>query len=119
MQLTVLADSPECLAVATSGTVSRSAMPGGDEPLAEMFGLDVYARPILIGLADSEYMDSSGVSWLLMCHKRCKQAGGRLVVHSLPPMISQILKVLRMELVLELATSEADARRRLGCEGQA
>jgi anti-anti-sigma factor len=93
-------------------------MTGPDEPLAEMFGHDVYARPILMGLAGSEYMDSSGVSWLLMCHKRCKQAGGRLVIHSFPPLIAQILKVLRMELVLELAANEADARRRLGCEGQ-
>jgi anti-sigma B factor antagonist len=116
MQLTVLADAPECLAVATSGTISRSEMDGADEPLAELLGQDVYSRRILLNLAGSPYMDSSGVSWLLVCHKRCRQAGGRLVVHSYPPIIAQILRVLRMELVLQLAPTETEARRRLECE---
>jgi anti-sigma B factor antagonist len=118
MQLTVLADAPESLEVATSGTISRSAMDGVEEPLAEMLGSGVYARRILLNLSGSPYMDSSGVSWLLVCHKRCRQAGGRLIVHSYPPIIAQILRVLRMELVLELAPTEGEARRRLECEGK-
>lgn len=99
------------LLMATSGRITQDSVSSSQDAFVQAGGDGVYACHILLNLQDSEYMDSSGVSWLLQCHKRCRNAGGSLVIHSIPPMIQQILKVLRMNLVLKLADTEQDARK--------
>ncbi len=64
---------------------------------------------MLLNLQSSHYLDSTGVEWLLSNHKRFKAGGGSLVIHSFNPVMTQILKMMRMDLVLNLAKDEAAA----------
>ena len=70
----------------------------------------MYGKKLLLNLAQTDFVDSAGVSWLLVCHKRCREAGGQLVIHSLTPMVRQVLGVLRLDQVFQLADDPARAR---------
>ena len=111
MQVKLVADDDVLLRCKTEGDIVQTAFNPNQEPIAEMFGEDVYKRNFLLDLEDSPYMDSSGVSWVLKCHKHFRDAGGKLVVHSITPMVKQLFSVLRMDKVLNLAETLGDARR--------
>jgi anti-anti-sigma factor len=101
------------------GRISRTAWPPGYDPLVELVGGEVYAAPVLINFARADYIDSSGVAWLLTCHKRFKEAGGRMFLHTISPITMQFLKLMRMDLVLNLATDETAARQKARGENHA
>src|SRR5688500_4401409 len=87
MELAVLSDTPEVLHVAVRGAI---VMNNRSEPLGEQLGNAVYARRVLFNLAEATYIDSGGVSWLIICHKRFLTNGGKLVLHSVPDLIRKV-----------------------------
>jgi anti-anti-sigma regulatory factor len=64
---------------------------------------------MLLDMSEAETLDSSGVGWLLECHKKFREAGGGFVIHSLTPTASQVLRMLNMQMVLRLAGDERKA----------
>lgn len=103
MKLTLAGEDGNLVKVRVSGPVTQRELSPQDEPLGELLGPSGYSRTVLLDLGDVSYLDSSGVGWLLTCHKRMKQAGGTLVVHSFSPIVSNVLRVLKLERVLQLA----------------
>ena len=79
------------------------------KPFEDLLGPDGYTRSVLVSLAEITYIDSSCLGWLLINHKRFCAAGGRLVVHSIPPSVMEILGLVRFELVLYVAEDEQAA----------
>ena len=100
----------EFISVITEGKITQNDFSPGIDPLAELVGPEIYQRNVLLNLGESDYIDSSGVGWLLNSHKRFREAGGALVLHSLSPMVSQVLRVLKMEQVLQVAPDVTSAR---------
>ena len=100
----------DLVCVSTEGRITQQRIDPSSEPLAGLLGPAVYSRKVLLNLSNSDYIDSSGVSWLLTCHKRCREAGGMLIIHSPSPMVVQILRVLRMDQVLTVADDILQAR---------
>lgn len=96
--------------VKTLGRITQQDFEQNEEPLAKAFGPDVYSRCVLMNLRESDYMDSSGIGWLLACHKRFRASGGRLVIHSIPKLIENLFRILKMSSVLELVADETAAR---------
>jgi anti-sigma B factor antagonist len=94
------------------GQITRSDWPADYDPLVELCGRDVHSSKVLMNLSQANYLDSSGVSWLLACNKRFKEAGGSLVLHSISPLTMQFLKLMRMDLALTLAPDETTARQK-------
>jgi anti-anti-sigma factor len=94
------------------GRLSRDGWPAGYDPFCELCGRDVYCGKLLLNLSKSNYLDSSGVAWLLAANKRFHESGGVLVLHSATPMTTQFFKMMRMDLVLALAVDETAARHR-------
>ena len=78
--------------------------------LESLLGPDCYGRKILLDLQNTPYIDSSGVSWLVNFHKHCHEAGGILVVHSVPSSIMAILKLLHIDRYLNLVEDEQAAQ---------
>jgi anti-sigma B factor antagonist len=99
----------DLLRVRVSGKIGQGELNSESEPLQSLAGPGVYARKVLLNLVEASYVDSLGVGWLLRCHKRCREAGGKLVVHNVPPLTMQVLRVLQLERVLFLAPNEAAA----------
>jgi anti-anti-sigma factor len=98
--------------VAVSGRITYSTLDPTTDPLAVQIP-DIYSRRAFFDLSGTEYIDSSGVSWLLLCHKRFREGGGKLVIHSINPLVKQVLAVLKLERVLHLAENAEKAREEL------
>ncbi len=95
--------------VAIAGRITFATLEPAQDSLAREMP-DVYSRRVLFDLAGTEYIDSTGVSWLLTCHKRCREGGGRLMLHSLTPLVKQVLQVLKLDRVLLIADNAEKAR---------
>ena len=100
------------LCVQVCGRITASAVQ--PDPLAALLGHDVFSRRVLLDLVQSDYLDSSGVGWLLGCQKKFRDAGGRFVIHSVTPMVMQVFRLMRLSKVLEIlpdATAAHEALR--------
>lgn len=110
MQLALVSDDHPLTLVELSGRITPDSFSHESEPLAALLGPGAYHRRVLLDLTNADYINSSGVGWLLVCHKRFRDAGGRLVIHSVPRLIRTVLEVLKMNQVFHLADDLESAR---------
>lgn len=109
MKLSIAQDDGQCVLVAVSGQVTQRELAPLTEPLLELLGPNGYARQVRLDLSDTNFLDSSGVGWLLTCHKRMRQAGGNLTLHSPHPIVANVLRVLKLEKVFTIVPALAGA----------
>lgn len=109
MQLNVTSDDGSTLQIQAIGQMHLVDFEGAAAPVKKLLESGGYARRVLMDLSQVTYIDSSCVAWLLTCHKRCRSAGGELILHSVPPSILAILKMLRLETLLNLAEDARSA----------
>jgi anti-anti-sigma factor len=109
MNLRLVSDDGDVLRLEMVGQVVQSESVPRSELLSQLLGPPGYARNVVLSMAETHFIDSSGLSWLVVCHKRFCQAGGKLVVHSLAPPIIELLKLMRLDLALHVAQDEAAA----------
>jgi anti-sigma B factor antagonist len=107
MKLSIDRDDGDVVLVNVVGDVTSRELSPISEPLGDLLGPSAYSRLVLLNLNEASYLDSSGVGWLLTCNKRFRNAGGKIVVHSLHPLVANVLKVLKLERVLTIADSAA------------
>lgn len=93
-------DGPTC--ISCSGRITQSTFDPNINPLQELLGDSGYSRPVLLDMHKTEYIDSSGIGWLVATHKQCLRNGGELILHSLPPMVNQVVQLLRMDKMLNI-----------------
>ena len=105
MKLSIAKDDGQSVDIAVSGSVTQRELGPYQEPLVELLGPTAYGRQIRLDLRETNYVDSSGVGWLLACHKRMRQAGGKLTLHAPHPTVANTLKVLKLEKVFEIERS--------------
>jgi anti-anti-sigma factor len=77
-----------------------------------LLGNDWDARLVLLNMERVSYIDSSAIGWLITAQRSFRNAGGRLVLHSLAPAVRNVLQMLKFERVVPLAPT-ADAGRAL------
>ncbi len=111
MHLSLLSTDDGLIRLRCEGNVSQQNFTSGADPLEVLLGSDCYDRTVLLNLENTEYIDSSGVSWLMGRHKRFLSAGGKLILHSVPPMVHQVLQLLRMTTILHVVADESAARK--------
>ncbi len=112
MKLTVQSDNGDVVLLCIEGRVSQRDVEVND-PIVESLGENVYSRRLVMDLSEVASLDSSGVNWLLVAQKRMHEQGGKLVLHSLSPIANNVLKVLNLHTVFQVADSEAAALRML------
>jgi anti-sigma B factor antagonist len=64
---------------------------------------------ILLHLGEVDYIDSGGLGLLVRCLTRVQNAAGQLTICALSPKVSDVLRVTRLDSVLEPYYAEADA----------
>lgn len=96
--------------VRCAGKVGLVEFQHGRDPLVGLLGRQVYRSRVLFDLSQIDYIDSSGIGWLVVTYKRFCQAKGRIVFHSPSQFVRDTLDLLRLDLVLPLAENEEAAR---------
>lgn len=114
MELDQIDAQGDGLQLAASGRIIAGDLAPGEDYFCRKFGPEIYARKVIVDLSGCTFIDSSGISTLINSHKRFFQHGGMVVFHSLPPMIQQVLQMVRMQLVLHLAKDASAARHVIG-----
>ena len=95
--------------IRAEGEIRSVEEPRDPHLIEELLGPSCYRRKILLDLEEAAHIDSSGVSWLVHFHRRCRSAGGMLVLHSVPPAILAVLRLLGMDQQFHLAADERAA----------
>lgn len=108
MKLSIDRDDGDVVLINVVGDVTSRELSPIAEPLGDLLGPNAYSRLVLLNLNGASYLDSSGVGWLLTCHKRFRNAGGKIVVHSLHPLVANVMKVLKLERVLTIADNATE-----------
>jgi anti-anti-sigma factor len=110
MQLTLLISDDNLVRLQCVGDITQYDVQARTNPLEAVMGRGGYSRTVLLSLEKTGYIDSSGISWLISCHKHFVEAGGKLIIHSVPPTVFQVLQLLRMHLLLNIAANDSAAR---------
>jgi len=119
MQLTLISREGPAIELELSGQVTFADGPEDSEPISSLLEDDsVFGRRVALDMSKTSFIDSCGIGWLLKCHRRFDEDGGRLVIHSVPPMVDKVFRMLKMERVLHLAENRAAANEILNQEAQ-
>ena len=109
MKLSVQSDDDNVLCLDVSGRI-RMAAPGDQtDAFGDLLNEKGFARNVVLSFENADYIDSGGVSWLVISHKRFNEAGGKLVIHSASVVVQEVLKVMRLDRVLNLVDDETAA----------
>jgi anti-anti-sigma factor len=109
MELKVTSSDQDLLGVQIAGRMLEADLEPESDPIRPLLDERGYARKVLLDLADCDFVSSSGLALLLVWHKRFSEAGGVLIIHSIPNQVMEVFKILRMELVLNLAEDKTAA----------
>jgi anti-anti-sigma factor len=107
MNLTLLPltkDGP--IRVRCEGHLTSPHLVRDGDPLENLLGSHVYGRSVLLDLEAVKGIDTSGICWLLNANKRSQKAGGKLVLCRVPPLVGDMLRVLRLSDQLLLTDDE-------------
>ena len=113
MKVTVESDNGDPVLLTVEDRVSQRDV-ALDDPIADALGGDGFERRLALDMSEVASLDSSGVNWLLVRQKQTRAAGGKLVLHSLSPIALNVLKVLNLHTVFDIADSQDEAMRLLG-----
>jgi anti-anti-sigma factor len=108
MKLDLVSNESQLVRVQNHGTITLIDV-NGENPLEKLLGPDCFRNNILLNLERTNYIDTAAVSWFISCHKACQNAGGRFILHSVPPMVLQVLDLLRMNEILNMTVDESQA----------
>jgi len=109
VELKVLSDEGDVLRLELAGRVLRSEFIPDLKPFDNVLGPAGYTRNVSLSLAETTFIDTRCLGWMLAVHKRFSEAGGRLVMHSVRPQIMEILAMLRFGEILSIVDDEAAA----------
>lgn len=112
MQLRLIARG-EVVETAAAGAAQAGEFKAGQDPFTSLLGADAFTLRVAVDAAGLKTLDSAGIGLLVTCRKRFAQQGGRLVLHSLPPLVRQTLEVMKLDQVLDLARDREAALVRL------
>jgi anti-anti-sigma regulatory factor len=110
MKLTLLPlwkDGP--IRVRCEGHLTSPRLAGDADPLENLLGSQVYGRSVLLDLEPVKSIDTGGICWLINANKRSQKAEGKLVLYRVPPLVCDMLGVLRLSGVFLLADDEESA----------
>ena len=104
MKLTLLPlQKDDVIRVRCDGPVSRQE---GRDPLQDLLGPHCYGHRVLLSLERSQAVHTSGISWLMRSQKQFQEAGGKLVICAVPPVVADVLTFLRLTPMLNIAATE-------------
>jgi len=109
MNINLLTEEDGFKFVEICGSVDQQQVSPFNDPLADALGDEIYKHYVLVDMTKATSLDSSGVGWFLGCHKRFRENGGKMVLHSLSTIVGNTLRVLNMHMVFKIAPTKTAA----------
>lgn len=110
MKLSVVSQDERSIHLACEGDLVLPMTTPRADPLAGVLAGGPCPALVLLDLSTVGYINSTGISWLVLTHRRVEQDGGRLVLHSAQPFVRGVLDLMHLSSVLNLAADEPAAR---------
>jgi anti-anti-sigma factor len=117
MELRVLSDD-DVLRLEMIGPIVGVELTLESETTEQLMGGKASPPMVLLSLESGRFIDSNGLAWLVAVNRRFGKMGGKLIVHSVPANIMDLLKMMRLDQVLDLADDEPAALRAIQGESQ-
>jgi anti-anti-sigma factor len=117
VELTLLSTDDSLVQIQVAGEIRAVDASGEATAFEKLLGPAGYGGCALLDLSKAKSIFSGGVSWLLVLHKRFVQNGGQLILHSVPRIVMEVLRVMRLDLVLTI-TDDAEQAAHLVAEGR-
>jgi len=108
-QLAILSSQDDVVRMQLSGQVVQAILPELSRQMETLLGPEAHRGKVLLDMAQTTFIDSSALGWLLGCSKRFRESTGRLVLHSVAPVVLDVLRVMRLDRVLQIAEDERAA----------
>ena len=118
MKLQLISVEGDAVYVRVEGPLTPGTAGLTDDPMEQLIDPRGYSRTIVLNLQQAEWIDSSGLAWILGWERRTRKAGGSLALCAPPPRISEVLRLSRMEQVLTIWPDETAARAALSTRGK-
>ena len=109
MQLFLLSEDDNITCLACEGKIMQSMLLPDSDPLEDLLGGEGFTQQVLLDLERTDYLDSSGIGWLVGLHRRFVTAGGKLILHSVPPMVEQVIHLLNLHHLLTIKPDQPAA----------
>jgi len=97
--------------VAVRGDLDLHTAPELREALIR--AIDEGRTRLVVDLTETSYMDSSGLTALVVAHKRVRNRGGQLVVVNVDPSIGRTFEITGLHLLFPLVRERSEALARL------
>jgi anti-anti-sigma factor len=110
MKLNLVGQEEGLVHVECEGEIKAEFVGTATDPMQALLGPLVYSHKVMLDLEKATYIDSAGLGWLVICHKRFVENNGNLVLHSVSPQVYRVLQIVRLPLILNIAAGEAAAR---------
>jgi anti-anti-sigma factor len=114
MKLNVLERTERVVDLSCEGELAPLPTHLRPEPLAEFLGPAPPGQTVLLDLSLTDYINSTGISWLIQAHKQLGKGGGRLVLHSPTPRVQEALDLVNLSTLFQVSQDRATALARLG-----
>ena len=99
------------------GDLTCGDLPIGKEGILSPFELEGDPdQPIVLNLHHANYMDSSGIGWLLSVNSTLREKNLPLVLFSAPPIIGRIASMMRLGEVIPILPNLSEVRKHLSSE---
>lgn len=109
MKFAVQEDMGDIVKVTITGCLNQTDIAPPIDPFRQILGADAYKRIVLLDMKDSNYLDSMCIGWLLSAHKRFRENGGKLIIHSMQQLALNVISLLHLSSVFLLAGDSAKA----------
>jgi stage II sporulation protein AA (anti-sigma F factor antagonist) len=110
--MTIAAEDGELVTVHCAGDISQVDFQTAN-PLENVLGPSAFTRKVVLNMERVSFLDSSGLGWLVTCHKRFAQQGGRAVLCAIPPRILQMMQFCHLDQLFTITEDEAAARAKI------
>ena len=112
MRFSLVSVGDDLTRIRCEGEITMNDLAQSRDPVEDLLGPAIFRQTALLDLGATSYIDSSGISYLLGVNKRFKQVNGRLVLHSAPPVVRNLLiGVMKLDDQVALATDLETAQR--------
>jgi anti-anti-sigma factor len=96
--------------LAADGMVTMADVQGANNAFEGVLGPAWATNQVLLDMSRVTFIDSAAIGWLIDSNKTFKQSGGRMVPHSIPPRVKQVLDLLHIGKAIALAENEQAAQ---------